>query len=54
MKKTMSGLLALTWLAIAVPAPVQAGEGTTLYKPGVVESIVAKGETALVDYKASW
>lgn len=54
MKKLLSGLLGAAWLVFAVPVTVQAGEGTTAYKPGVIKSAVAKGETTLVIYKASW
>ena len=54
MKKLISGLLALAWFAFAAPTLAQAGEGSVIYKPGVVKAAIAKGQTALIFYKSTW
>lgn len=54
MKKILSGLLALAWLAMAGSMAAQAGADTVVYKPGVVKAAIAKGEPVLVFYKSTW
>jgi hypothetical protein len=54
LKQLMSGLLALALLAFAVPIAAQAESKTIAYTPGAVKAALAKGETVLIDYKASW
>ena len=48
----MSGLLALTWLAMLVPMAAEAK--STTFKPGALEAAIAKGETVLLHYKSTW
>ena len=50
MKKIMSGLLALAWLAVAVPGLAQANSGYAAYKPGLVKAAVAKNQTVVLFY----
>jgi len=54
MKKFMSGLVALSLFVVAVPMAAQAGADFVPYKPGIVKSAIAKGETALLFFKSSW
>ena len=52
MKKFMSGLLALTLLAVAMP--MSAAAQTVNYKQGVIESATAAGKSVLLHYKSTW
>ena len=54
MKKFMSGLLAMALLVVAVPMAAQASADFVPYKPGIVKSAIAKGETTLLFFKSSW
>ena len=54
MKKFMFKVVTLSLLFTAVPMVVQAETGWTIYKPGLVKSAVAKGETVLLGYLSSW
>ena len=54
MKKFMFKVATLSLLFTAVPMVVQAETGWTIYKPGLVKSAVAKGETVLLSYLSSW
>ena len=54
MRKFMSGLVTLALFVVAVPTSAQAGADFVLYKPGIVKSAIAKGETALLFYKSTY
>ena len=54
MKKLMVKIAALTLLFVAAPMAAQAKTGWTIYKPGLVKSAIAKGETVLLGYLSSW
>ena len=54
MKKFMSGFFALALFVVAVPMAAQAGTGYAIYKPGIVKSAIANGETVLLAYLSSW
>ena len=54
MKKFMSGFFALALFVVAVPMAAQAGADFVPYKPGIVKSAIAKGETALLFFKSNW
>lgn len=49
----MSGLLALAWLVVAIPMAAHAGKSVT-FKPGALKAAVARGETVLLQYRATW
>ncbi len=42
----------LAFIVLALPA--HAGTDTLKYKPGLVDSLIAKGQTVLVDFSAEW
>ncbi len=42
----------LTFAFLALPA--HAGTDTLNYKSGLVDSLIAKGQTVLVDFSAEW
>ena len=50
----MVKITALSLLLVAVPMAAQAETGWTIYKPGLVKSAVANGETVLLGYLSSW
>ena len=54
MKNLVSGMFALAWFVMLIPAAAQAGPGTVNYKPGALKAAVAKGETVLLFYKSTW
>ena len=54
MKKFMLGIVALSLLLVAAPITAQAGTGYAIYKPGIVKSAIANGETVLLAYLSSW
>ena len=54
MKKLMVKIAALSLLLVAAPMAAQAETGWTIYKPGLVKSAVANGETVLLGYLSSW
>ena len=54
MKKLMLNVTALSLLLFAMPFAAQAETGWTIYKPGLVKSAIAKGETVLLGYLSSW
>ena len=54
MKKFMSGLVALALSVVAVPMAAQAGADFVPYKPGIVKSTIAKGETTLLLFKSTY
>ena len=54
MKKLMVKIAALSLLLVAVPMAAQAETGWTIYKPDLVKSAVANGETVLLGYLSSW
>ena len=54
MKTFMSGFVVLALFVIGVPMAAQAGADFVPYKPGIVKSAIAKGETALLFFKSSW
>lgn len=54
-KKVLSGLLALAWIASMSPAAAQiADDGMVAFKPGVLKAAIAKGKPALLFYKSTW
>ena len=54
MKKLMLKIATLSLLLLAAPMAAQAETGWTIYKPGLVKSAIAKGETVLLGYLSSW
>jgi hypothetical protein len=54
LRKILSGLFALAWLAVLPAAMVHAGDGTVPFKPGVLKTAIANGETVLLHYKSTW
>jgi hypothetical protein len=54
MKKLMVKIAALSLLFVAAPMAAQAETGWTIYKPGLVKSAIANGETVLLGYLSSW
>jgi len=54
MKKCIPGLVALALFIVADPIGAQAGADFVPYKPGIVKSAIAKGETALLFFKSTY
>ena len=54
MKKLIFKIATLSLLLVAVPMVAQAETGWAIYKPGLVKSAIAKGETVLLGYLSSW
>ena len=54
MKKFMSGIIVLALFVLAVPMGAQASADFVPYKPGIVKSAIAKGETALLFFKSTY
>ena len=54
MKKFIFNIAALSLLLLATPMAAQAEAGWTKYKPGLVKSAIARGETVLLGYLSSW
>ncbi len=54
MRKIMLGIVTLSLLLAAAPMAAQAETGYTIYKPGLVKSAIANGETILLAYLSSW
>ena len=54
MKKHMFKISILSLLLVAAPMVGQAEMGWTIYKPGLVKSAIAKGETVFLGYLSSW
>ena len=54
MKKLILKYMTLMLILISMPLAAQAETGWTIYKPGLVKSAIAKGETVLLGYLSSW
>ena len=54
MKKLLLTSLVLSLAIVTAPVAAKAGTGWTAYKPGLVTSAVARGETVLLGYLTSW
>ena len=54
MRKIMLGIVTLSLLLAAAPMAAQAEKGWTTFKPGLVKSAIANGETVLLGYLSSW
>ena len=54
MKNLMFKIATLSLLLLAAPMAAQAETGWTIYKPGLVKSAIAKGETVVRGYLSSW
>lgn len=54
MRNLVSGLIALMLTVLMANVPASAGTDTVSYRPGIVETAVAKGETVLLHYKSTW
>jgi hypothetical protein len=54
MKKFMLKIAALSLLLVSAPMAAQAENGWTTFKPGLVKSAIANGETVLLGYLSSW
>ena len=54
MKKLITGVLALAWLALMIPIGASAGSDTEPYLDGDVKDAIASGETVLLHYKSTW
>lgn len=54
MKKLMLNIVTVLVLSASIPLVAQAETGWIIYKPGVVKSAIANGETVLLGYLSSW
>lgn len=54
LKKLITGVLALAWLALMIPIAANAGSDTEPYLDGDVKEAIASGETVLLHYKSTW
>lgn len=54
MKKYALRLIAAAMVIISVPLSAQAGQEWITYKPGIVKTAIANGQTALLFYKSAW
>ena len=54
MKNLIVKIATLSLLVVAAPMAAQGETGWTIYKPGVVKSAAASGETVLLAYLTSW
>ena len=54
MKNLIVKIVTLSLLLVAAPMAAQAGTGYAIYKPGIVKSAIANGETVLLAYLSSW
>ena len=54
MKNLIVKIVTLSLLLVAAPMATQAGTGYEIYKPGIVKSAMANGETVLLAYLSSW
>ena len=54
MKMLMLKIATLSLLLVVAPMGAQAGTGWAIYKPGLVKSAIANGETVLLGYLSSW
>ena len=54
MKKLITGVLALAWLALMIPIGASAGSDTEPYLDGDVKEAIVSGETVLLHYKSTW
>lgn len=54
MKQCLLGLIVAAMVLISGPLTAQAGQEWTTYKPGIVKTAIANGETALLFYKSAW
>ena len=54
MRNLIVKIATLSLLLAAAPMAAQAETGWTIYKPGLVKSAIAKGETVLLGYLSSW
>ena len=54
MRKLMFKIVTLSLLLLAAPMAAQAETGWTIYKPGLVKSAIATGETVVLGYLSSW
>ena len=54
MTKFVAGLVGFVFFVAAIPTVVQAGADFVPYKPGIVKSAIAKGETAILFFKSTY
>lgn len=54
MKKYALRLIAAAMVIISVSLSAQAGQEWIAYKPGIVKTAIANGQTALLFYKSAW
>ena len=54
MKKLIFEIATLSLLLVATSVAAQAEAGWTIYKPGLVKSAIARGETVLLGYLSPW
>ena len=54
MKRHIVKIFILALLLVATPMVGQAKDGWTIYKPGLVKSAIANGETIVLGYLSSW
>ena len=54
MRNHMYKIFILALLLAAVPMAGQAKMGWKIYKPGLVKSAIARGETVVLGYLSSW
>jgi len=54
MKSYLIGFLALAWLIFSGPVTALAGTDWVAYKPGIVNTAIANGESTLLFYKSTW
>ena len=54
MRKLIAGVLALAWVALAMPLSAHAEGGEVVYKPGALKAAIEQGKTVLLHYKSTW
>ncbi len=54
MKSYLTGFLAFAWLIFSGPVTALAGTDWVAYKPGIVNTAIANGESTLLFYKSTW
>lgn len=50
----LASIMTLATIVSAITPTAQASNGIVNYTPGALKAAIAKGETVLVDYKATW
>ena len=54
MTSYLIGFFSLAWLMLPGPVTAQVGVDWVTYKPGIVKTLVANGETTFLHYRSTW